>query len=196
MANKHPRVNIHQPGPGVGGHCLAVDPYFIVAKSPDLAKIINLSRETNTSMPEYIVESVKMLTNNIQSPKIAVFGLAYKGNVDDLRESPAIEVVELLKDEKNIEVACHDPHVQPGKMSVVSAEEAVRDAHLVLVLTDHQEFKDMDFNALANKMEQKMVFDTRNCISQEQNSEVQVVNLGNIHEYKLSEQAKNIVHAH
>ena len=93
MANKHPRVNIHQPGPGVGGHCLAVDPYFIVAKSPDLAKIINLSRETNVSMPEYIVECVKKLTNNIQSPKIAVFGLAYKGNVDDLRESPQLKLL-------------------------------------------------------------------------------------------------------
>ena len=99
MANKHPRVNIHQPGPGVGGHCLAVDPYFIVAKSPDLAKIINLSRETNVAMPEYIVECVKELTNTIQSPKIAVFGLAYKGNVDDLRESPSIEIAELLMKE-------------------------------------------------------------------------------------------------
>ena len=117
MANKHPRVNIHQPGPGVGGHCLAVDPYFIVAKSPDLAKIINLSRETNVAMPEYIVECVKELTNTIQSPKIAVFGLAYKGNVDDLRESPSIEIAELLMKENNIEVVCHDPHVKSGQFS-------------------------------------------------------------------------------
>ena len=192
MANKHPRVNIHQPGPGVGGHCLAVDPYFIVAKSPDLAKIINLSRETNVSMPEYIVECVKTLTENIQSPKIAVFGLAYKGNVDDLRESPAIEIAELLKNEKNIEVACHDPHVKSGKFAVVSAEEAVRDAHLVLVLTDHNEFKETDFNALSKNMAQKMIFDTRNIISQEKNSEVDVVNLGNFFKFKSAEQAKNV----
>lgn len=191
MANKHPRVNIHSPGPGVGGHCLAVDPYFIVAKSPDLAKIINLSRETNVSMPEYIVECAKTLTKDIQSPKIAIFGLAYKGNVDDLRESPAIHVVELLKQEKNIEVVCHDPHVKPGKMDVVSAEEAVRDAHLVLVLTDHNEFKNADFNSLTKTMATKMIFDTRNCISAEQNNEVEVVNLGNFYKFKAA-QAKNV----
>lgn len=196
MANKHPRVNIHQPGPGVGGHCLAVDPYFIVAKAPEHAKIINLSRETNVSMPEYIVECVKVLTKTIQSPKIAVFGLAYKGNVDDLRESPAIEIAELLKNEKNIEVVCHDPHVKSGKFSVISAEEAVRDAHLVLVLTDHNEFKDMDFNALSKNMAQKMIFDTRNIISQEKNNQVEVVNLGNFFKYKSNEQAKNVASVH
>ena len=196
MANKHPRVNIHQPGPGVGGHCLAVDPYFIVAKSPDLAKIINLSRETNVSMPEYIVECVKELTNTIQSPKIAVFGLAYKGNVDDLRESPSIEIAELLMKENNIEVVCHDPHVKSGQFNVVSAEEAVRDAHLVLVLTDHNEFKEADFNALSKNMAQKMIFDTRNIISPEKNSEVDVVNLGNFFKYKSSEQAKNVARVH
>lgn len=195
MANKHPRVNLHQPGPGVGGHCLAVDPYFIVAKSPELAKIISLGRETNTSMPQFIVECVEMLTKNIPIPKVAVFGLAYKGNVDDLRESPAIEVVNLLMEKQNVEVALHDPHVQPSKLPVVSATDAVNNADLILVLTDHQEFKDMDYNALSSKMRHNMVFDTRNCILPEQNKQVQVVNLGNIHEYKQSEQDKKILRA-
>ena len=195
MANKHPRVNLHQPGPGVGGHCLAVDPYFVVAKAPEVAKLISLGRETNTSMPEFIVECVNMLTRTIQSPKIAVFGLAYKGNVDDLRESPAIEIVNLLMKQKNVEVALHDPHVQPSKMPVVSAEEAVKDAHLILILTDHQEFKEMDYNVLTKHMEKNMVFDTRNLVQPELNKQVQVINLGNVHEYKPSEQMNKMLRA-
>ena len=115
MANKHPRVNIHQPGPGVGGHCLAVDPYFVVAKAPEYARIIKLARDTNVSMPYYIVNSVRMMLEGIRKPKVAVFGLAYKGNVDDIRESPAIDVVNILMGMDNVDVALHDPHVQSGK---------------------------------------------------------------------------------
>src|SRR5699024_9944440 len=91
MANKHPRVNLHTPGPGVGGHCLAVDPYFIIAKAPETAKIINLSRQINNSMPEYVVETAEKLIAKNNGKKITVFGLTYKGNVDDIRESPAME---------------------------------------------------------------------------------------------------------
>ena len=97
MANKHPRVNLHQPGPGVGGHCLAIDPYFICAKVPETAKMIRLARDTNKSMPEYVVDKVKMLLGEVKQPKVAAFGMAYKGNVDDIRESPAIEIINLLK---------------------------------------------------------------------------------------------------
>lgn len=195
MANKHPRVNLHQPGPGVGGHCLAVDPYFVVAKAPEIAKLISLGRETNTSMPEFIVECVNMLIRMVQFPKIAVFGLAYKGNVDDLRESPALEIINLLMKQKNVEVALHDPHVQSSKMPVVSAEEAVKDAHLILILTDHQEFKEMDYNALTKHMAKNMVFDTRNLVQPELNKQVQVINLGNVHEYKPSEQMNKMLRA-
>jgi UDP-N-acetyl-D-mannosaminuronic acid dehydrogenase len=195
MANKHPRVNIHQPGPGVGGHCLAVDPYFVVSKAPELAKIIKLARDTNVSMPQYIVDNVKMLLKDIAKPKIAVFGLSYKGNVDDLRESPAVDVVNLLMREGNLEVALHDPHIKSGKMPVVSAEEAMRDAHLILVLTDHNEFKEMDYDNLAGKMKRKMILDTRNCINQDQYEQVQVVNLGNLFQYKTYEQEKRIFRA-
>ncbi|MDE1376796.1 nucleotide sugar dehydrogenase, partial [Bacillus licheniformis] len=91
MANKHPRVNLHTPGPGVGGHCLAVDPYFIVAKAPETARLIDLSRSINTSMPYYVVESVNTLMEKAKGKIITVFGLTYKGNVDDIRESPAME---------------------------------------------------------------------------------------------------------
>ena len=85
MANKHPRVNIHTPGPGVGGHCLAVDPYFIYSKTPETAKLIKLARDINVSMPEYVVDKVEKLINNNKCVKIAAFGVTYKPNVDDIR---------------------------------------------------------------------------------------------------------------
>ena len=97
LANKHPRVNIHLPGPGVGGHCLAVDPYFIVEKAAEEAKIIKLARDTNVSMPNFVVSQVNLLVSEIEKPKVAVFGLSYKGNIDDYRESPAVEIYHLLK---------------------------------------------------------------------------------------------------
>lgn len=195
MANKHPRVNIHQPGPGVGGHCLAVDPHFIVAEAPKAAKMIGLARETNRSMPQYIVDCVNMLLRHRQFPKIAIFGLSYKGNVDDLRESPAIEVINLLMKQKNIELTFHDPHVPVSKMPVVSAEEAVQKADLILLLTDHQEFKEMDLDILSQQMNGKMIFDTRNCIDPARFEQIQVVNLGNVHECKTSELVKKLLKA-
>ncbi|WP_409304847.1 nucleotide sugar dehydrogenase [Peribacillus sp. SCS-155] len=189
MANKHPRVNIHQPGPGVGGHCLAVDPYFIVAKAPELAKMIKTARDTNVSMPHYVVDNVKMLLEGVRKPKVAVFGLTYKGNVDDLRESPAVEVVNLLMSEGNIEVALHDPHVALNKMPVVPAEEAVNQADLILVLTDHNEFKEMDLDSLTKSMKHKLLLDTRNCINQERYEQVNVINMGNLYQYKSNQVA-------
>ncbi|MEH7611921.1 MULTISPECIES: nucleotide sugar dehydrogenase [Bacillaceae] len=180
MANKHPRVNIHSPGPGVGGHCLAVDPYFIVAKAPDLAKIINLSRETNSSMPSYVVENVKKIIGNVDHPKVAAFGVTYKGNVDDMRESPAMDIIELLKNE-GITVAAHDPHVASTEtFTLLSAEDAVKDAHLILVLTDHNEFKNMNYDELAPLMKNPIVFDTKNCVNSSNSSKMNFVNYGNI----------------
>ena len=106
MANKHPRVNLHTPGPGVGGHCLAVDPYFIVAKAPETAQLINLSRTINTSMPHYVVENVNKLMKQVDGKVVTVFGLTYKGNVDDIRESPAMEIFDILKEEGNYRDSC------------------------------------------------------------------------------------------
>lgn len=99
IANKHPRVNLHSPGPGVGGHCLAVDPYFIVAHVPEEAKLINLSRKINESMPSFVIENVNNLMTTCEGEIITVFGLTYKGNVDDIRESPAIEIYKSLKEQ-------------------------------------------------------------------------------------------------
>ncbi|MFE7373422.1 nucleotide sugar dehydrogenase [Bacillus cereus] len=180
MANKHPRVNLHQTGPGVGGHCLAVDPYFIVAQEPGLTNIIQTSRNTNNSMPSYVVDSVrKILKNNIHS-KIAVFGVAYKGNVDDMRESPALEVIDLLRD-TGFDVAIYDPHINNEFFNVFTIEEAVIDADLLLILTDHREFIELDYDYLAKMMKNPVLFDTRNCIQEGEYSDMKIVNFGNLY---------------
>ncbi len=179
MANKHPRVNLHSPGPGVGGHCLAVDPYFIVAKAPEQAQMINLARGINVSMPEYVVNNVKEMVSGVGNPKIAVFGVTYKGNVDDMRESPAMDIIDILRNE-GLECAVHDPHVESDTFKLLSVEEAVTDAHLLLVLTDHDEFKTMNTDELAEKMAKPVLFDTRNCVKTNE-GKMQFVNFGNLY---------------
>lgn len=181
MANKHPRVNIHQPGPGVGGHCLAIDPYFICAKAPETAKIIRLSRDTNKSMPEFVVDKVNMLLKGIENPKIAAFGVTYKGNVDDVRESPSFEIVEMLKN-RGYTVQVYDPHV--ANPEYVDLDTAVQDADLVVVLTDHNEYKHMNHEHIASRMRTPMLFDTRNIIRNQEKSGLTIINYGNLYQYK------------
>ncbi len=181
MANKHPRVNIHQPGPGVGGHCLAIDPYFICAKAPQEAKIIRLARDTNKSMPKFVVEKVKLFVKGIEDAKIAVFGVTYKGNVDDMRESPALEVIAFLKEE-GYRVAVYDPHVK--RREYESWEEAVEGADLILILTDHKEYKDMSYREMGKKMRHAVIFDTKNMIKVREDAGIEVINYGNLYQYK------------
>ena len=176
MANKHPRVNLHSPGPGVGGHCLAIDPYFIYAKAPETAKIIKLARDTNNSMPDFVCENVKKI---IKEGKIAVFGVSYKGNTGDDRESPAYEIIAKLS--ANYEIAIHDPHIE--NPNFVSFNEAVENANLILVLCDHDEFKEMDYDFISENMASPTIFDTKNIIK-EVPEEIKLVNYGNL--YKLN----------
>lgn len=179
MANKHPRVNLHTPGPGVGGHCLAVDPYFIVAKAPQTAQLINLARTINTSMPNYVVENVNSLMENVDGKVITVFGLTYKGNVDDVRESPAMEIYELLKEQNNYEVRAFDPHVEKDWV-ISNMEDAVENSDLVLVLTDHQEFKSLDWTKMQG-MANKQIFDTKNVVNTV-SEDFKLIHYGNLHE--------------
>lgn len=162
LANMHPRVNLHQPGPGVGGHCLAVDPWFIVEKSKS-AQFIKLSRVINDSMPGFVVERVKSLLVEISNPIVTVLGIAYKGNVDDIRESPAIEVIKKLRDE-NIQIRVYDPHVKQSPFNLYSLEEAFKGSHLVLLLSEHIEFKYLLPSELGKLMQRKILFDTKNCL--------------------------------
>ncbi|MDF9558913.1 nucleotide sugar dehydrogenase, partial [Bacillus tropicus] len=187
MANKHPRVNLHQPGPGVGGHCLAVDPYFIVAKTPEIANIIQMSRDVNVSMPLYVCGNIEQLLKGIESPKIAVFGITYKGNTDDMRESPALEIIDELY-QKGYNVTIHDPYVKSDLFNLKTAEEAVEGADLILVLADHNEFKTIDYSHFVSKMRQPILFDARNCIPLNKKGKMKVVNFGNIHEMLKSDE--------
>lgn len=174
MANKHPRVNLHSPGPGVGGHCLAIDPYFIYAKAPETAKIIKLARDTNNSMPDFVCENVKKI---IEKGKIAVFGVSYKGNTGDDRESPAYEIIAKLS--TNYEIAIHDPHIENPDFT--SFDEAVENADLILILCDHDEFKHLDYNFISKNMANPVIFDTKNIIKKVPNK-IKLFNYGNLYE--------------
>ena len=151
MANKHPRVNLHSPGPGVGGHCLAIDPYFIYAKAPETAKIIKLARDTNNSMPKFVCEYVRKI---ISTGKIAVLGISYKGNTGDDRESPAYEIIAELEND-GYEIAIHDPHIK--REGLVSLADAIDGADLILILCDHNEFKHPDYELIGKKMKNPII---------------------------------------
>ncbi|MBZ5750846.1 nucleotide sugar dehydrogenase [Metabacillus rhizolycopersici] len=180
MANKHPRVNLHSPGPGVGGHCLAVDPYFIVAEAPEQAKLIYQARDINVSMPSFVVEQVAKILGGIEDKKITVFGLTYKGNVDDVRESPAMDIYGELKAAGAKEVVAYDPHVKKDWVEK-DIEVAVKNSSLVLVLTDHSEFKSIETNDLAG-MAVKQIFDTKNIVKNYP-EDVSYINFGNLYQY-------------
>lgn len=166
LANCHPRVNIHKPGPGVGGHCIAVDPWFIYESAPQMANLIQMSRTINDGMPEFVVNKVKTMLQPDKETTIAVFGLAFKGNVDDMRESPAVEIVELLRPFYNLQI--FDPHVKEhfeGRKETLKG--AVQGADAVIILTDHKEFKEVEPTELTSLMKRKIVLDTRNVINGE-----------------------------
>ncbi len=162
IANMHPRVNMLTPGPGVGGHCLAIDPYFIYAKAPKQAKLIKLARDINNSMPAFVCDRVRECVGNAPAT-VAAYGVTFKANVDDVRESPAMEVIELLT-KQGYEVRICDPHV--ADESYLNAYEAARDADLALMLVDHNEFKSLDWARLAGVMHRKQLFDTRGFVPQ------------------------------
>ncbi|MBH0320132.1 UDP-N-acetyl-D-mannosamine dehydrogenase [Bacillus cereus] len=164
LANRHPRVNILQPGPGVGGHCIAVDPWFIVDAAPQEAKLIHTARNVNDYKPMYVVEKVKEKADRFKKPIIACLGLAFKANIDDLRESPAVEIVEKLIETKVGSLRIAEPHIQKlpslleGKETVlVSTEQAISEADIVLLLVDHDQFQTIEHDLL----KEKVVVDTR-----------------------------------
>lgn len=155
LANRHPRVNILQPGPGVGGHCIAVDPWFIVAQNPQQARLIRIAREVNDSKPHWVVNQVKSTVADCLTAsgkraaelKIACFGLAFKPNIDDLRESPAMEIAERIADWHSGETLVVEPNIHQlpkklaGKCELASLDEALRHADVLVLLVDHREFK-------------------------------------------------------
>ena len=150
LANHHPRVNILQPGTGVGGHCIAVDPWFIVADYPKEAKIIRSAREINNYKTEWVIEKIKNSAlqfelDNKRKAKIALMGLAFKPNIDDLRESPALYVATALNLEKKFDLLIVEPNVEDYKgFELVDYKQAVEGADIVVYLVAHNEFLDIE----------------------------------------------------
>ncbi len=148
LANRHPRVNILQPGCGVGGHCIAVDPWFIVNAYPEDAKLINTARLINDGKPHFVISKVKEAVKNIKNPKIACLGLAFKPDIDDLRESPALEITKMLSDIEDYEILAVEPNVEelPKVLSnrkniqLANLEDAKEDADILVILVKHKEF--------------------------------------------------------
>ncbi|MFD6139560.1 UDP-N-acetyl-D-mannosamine dehydrogenase [Promicromonospora sp. NPDC060271] len=165
LANHHPRVNILQPGPGVGGHCIAVDPWFLVDAAPQEARLIRTAREVNDAKPRWVLDKVLDTVAGIEAPVVAAYGLAFKPNIDDLRESPAAEIVrELATTSPDMTVLAVEPHIDelPATLAdlpnvrLVDAEEALASADAHALLVDHTVFR-----ALAGPLATKRLVDTR-----------------------------------
>jgi UDP-N-acetyl-D-mannosaminuronic acid dehydrogenase len=153
LANKHPRVNILSPGPGVGGHCIAVDPWFLVDAAPEVTKLMRTAREVNNYKPHWVVERVKRKAERLKNPRIACLGLAYKPDIDDLRESPAVEVVHELKKLPDVQLRVVEPNIETHKdFSLMGLGEALESADIIVVLVGHREFKAIPPNLLAEKI--------------------------------------------
>ena len=167
LSNTHPRINILQPGPGVGGHCIAVDPWFLVEKAPALAQIIRLSRETNDSMPRHTYNRALELLRPLDGKKkVAVFGATFKPDTDDIRESPILHLLALFQ-EAGIETAVYDPHATLVENRAATAAEAVKDADLLILGVAHSAFKTLDVAPLAGLMKTPVLFDTKNIVPRE-----------------------------
>ncbi|MBA2817588.1 UDP-N-acetyl-D-mannosamine dehydrogenase [Candidatus Pantoea persica] len=171
LANRHPRVNILQPGPGVGGHCIAVDPWFIVAQNPSLVRLIRTAREVNDSKPHWVLQQVKAaladcLTHSCKRADeivIACFGLTFKPDIDDLRESPAMQVAQMIAKWHCGQSWVVEPHIASlpaaldGKAELVASEQALAQADVLVMLVDHSLFRAVE----ASQVTQSWIVDTR-----------------------------------
>jgi UDP-N-acetyl-D-mannosaminuronic acid dehydrogenase len=166
LANRHPRVDILSPGPGVGGHCIAVDPWFIVDSCPEEANIIRQARLTNDAKPFYLIDKIIEAADQFKKPVIACLGLAFKADIDDLRESPALQIVEELAKRNIGEIIAVEPNINDSEMptslveskvELASLENALEKANVVVVLVDHKKIK----AAGAEQFADKVVIDTR-----------------------------------
>ena len=170
LANRHPRVNILNPGAGVGGHCIAVDPWFIVDSAPEQARLIRTAREVNDSKPRFVLEKIHQVAEQFKKPVIACLGLAFKADIDDLRESPAVDITRQLIEDNIGDVLVVEPHIQelPASLQqnnacLVSLQDAIEEANILVTLTDHSVFKQVKLNQL----KEKVIIDARGVWEQE-----------------------------
>jgi len=165
LANLHPRINILSPGPGVGGHCISVDPWFFVETAPELSSLIYQARQVNDGQPHFVVAKAKQALGSLKGKKIAALGLAYKPDVDDLRESPATEVVHLLQEE-GAQVKVWEPFKPDAKIKdvdmVASLEAALKEADAILLLVKHTDFVNFKPAELASKTKARIIIDCVN----------------------------------
>lgn len=161
LANRHPRVNILNPGPGVGGHCIPVDPHFLAEANPWVTELIQSARRVNERMPYRIVQRVEEATGAPRGQKVALLGAAYKGDVDDARESPALRIDSLLR-ERGFETAIYDPHVTRLTRPLCgSLEEALTGAEALVLVTPHTSFRSIDPAQAGSLMRARRLIDTR-----------------------------------
>jgi UDP-N-acetyl-D-mannosaminuronic acid dehydrogenase len=166
LANHHPRVNVLTPGPGVGGHCIAVDPWFLANAAPEVSALIRTARAVNDGMPHHVLQRLRELV--VPPAPIALLGVTYKAEVDDIRESPALRVAELAV-ECGYDVRLCDPHVRPETPGLpaplLPLPRALRDADAVAVLVDHRAFSELAPSFVAGLVRQRRVLDARNVLS-------------------------------
>lgn len=152
LANAHPRVSILKPGPGVGGHCIAVDPYFLIHAAPDCSSLMREAREVNRTKTRWVIGKVLETARQITGVKVAVLGLAYKADSDDLRESPAVEIARALREE-GLELLVVEPHLREySEFELVDLPVAVAAADLVLTLVAHSQFRELEDSAVKGKV--------------------------------------------
>jgi UDP-N-acetyl-D-mannosaminuronic acid dehydrogenase len=175
LANHHPRVQFLRPGPGVGGHCVAVDPWFVVGAAPEFTPLIAASRAVNDAMPLHVADLIAEAVGGFVGRRITALGTTYKANVDDVRESPAVEVVAHLR-QGGAYVTVHDAMVAAGE----SVEEVAAGADCLVVLVDHSAYRELDPIAIGQRMRQRLVVDTRNFLpaTRWQEAGFRVVRLG------------------
>ena len=164
LANRHPRVNILKPGPGVGGHCIAVDPWFIVDAAPQEARLIRTAREVNDGKADFVFERAKSLIDTHPKRGVSCLGLAFKANVDDLRESPALEIVQRLADTYGERIAIVEPFIKqlPARLAEKGArkidlDDALAESGILILLVDHDAFRRVD----VGRRNGAIIYDTR-----------------------------------
>jgi UDP-N-acetyl-D-mannosaminuronic acid dehydrogenase len=166
LANHHPRVNVLTPGPGVGGHCIAVDPWFIVGAAPERSRLIRTAREVNDHKPHHVARQVAEKSTRFRNPTIACLGLAYKANIDDLRESPAVDIVAAIAEQlPELDIRVSEPMISElppelagyTNLKLDGAVDAIAASDIVVLLVDHDHFKALSRSRLAGKV----VYDTR-----------------------------------
>lgn len=193
IANLHPRVNILKPGPGVGGHCISVDPWFLVEAASDITNLIRMARRVNDLQPEYVTHLIKEVLGCLENKRIAILGLSYKPDVDDLRESPSIEVASLLARAGAV-VKAYEPYKLDVIISGIEIEESmnetISDAQAIVLLVDHKQFRNLKGSDLKDYTTSTVIIDATNSLHERDwvDNGFLFYRLGAIHNSKFSTQ--------